>query len=34
MKILVAGDFCPRYRVAEQIDKEDFESILSEVKTT
>jgi poly-gamma-glutamate synthesis protein (capsule biosynthesis protein) len=32
MKILIAGDFCPRYRVAEKIEKRDFNSVLGEVK--
>lgn len=32
MKILIAGDFCPRYRVAEKFEKGDYESILGEVK--
>ena len=31
MKILVAGDFCPRYRVAEAFEAGDYSSILSEV---
>ena len=32
MKILIAGDFCPRYRVAEKIELGDYESVLGEVK--
>lgn len=32
MKILVAGDFCPRYRVTEKFNKGDFKSILEEVR--
>ena len=32
MKILIAGDFCPRLRVAKVFDREDFSSVLSEVK--
>lgn len=32
MKILVAGDFCPRYRVAEKLEQGDYESVLGEVK--
>lgn len=33
MKVLVAGDLCPQYRVAEKFDKNDFESVFGEVKT-
>jgi len=32
MKVLIAGDFCPRYRVAEKFEKGDYESVLGEVK--
>lgn len=32
MKILVAGDFCPRQRVADRLKLGDFESVLGEVK--
>lgn len=32
MKILIAGDFCPRYRVAEKFEKGDYESVLGEIK--
>lgn len=32
MKILIAGDFCPRDRVAALFEKRDFASVLSEVK--
>jgi len=32
MKILVAGDFCPQYRVAELFERKDFASVLKEVK--
>lgn len=32
MKILVAGDFCPRYRVADVLEKSDFKALLGEVK--
>ncbi len=32
MKVLVAGDFCPRYRVAEKFEQGDYESVLGEVK--
>lgn len=32
MKILVAGDFCPQYRVAELFEKGDFAAVLGEVK--
>lgn len=32
MKVLVAGDFCPRDRVATSFEKEDYSSILREVR--
>ena len=32
MKILIAGDFCPQYRVAEKFERGDYESVLGEVK--
>lgn len=32
MKILVAGDFCPRDRVAVAFEKEDYASVLEEVR--
>lgn len=32
MKILVAGDFCPQYRVAEKFEQGDYESVLGGVK--
>lgn len=32
MKVLIAGDFCPQYRVAEKFEKGDYESVLGEVK--
>ena len=32
MKVLIAGDFCPRYRVAEIFEMGDYESVLGEVK--
>lgn len=32
MRILIAGDFCPRYRVAEAFVCEDYASVLSEVR--
>lgn len=32
MKILIAGDFCPRFRVAEKFEKRDYDSVLGEVK--
>lgn len=32
MKILIAGDFCPQYRVAEKFEQGDYESVLGEVK--
>lgn len=31
MRILVAGDFCPQNRVAELINKEDYQSVFGEV---
>ena len=32
MKILVAGDYCPRDRVAKQIDGGNFVEVLSDIK--
>ncbi len=32
MKVLVAGDYCPQYRVAELFENGDFESVLGDVK--
>ena len=32
MKLLISGDFCPRYRVTEKFEKGDYESILGDVK--
>lgn len=32
MKLLIAGDFCPQYRVALKFDKREFESVLGEIK--
>lgn len=32
MKVLIAGDFCPRLRVAEKFDQGDYEFVLDEVK--
>ena len=32
MKILVAGDFCPRDRVTEYFDRNDYASVLGEIK--
>lgn len=32
MKVLIAGDFCPRDRVAEKFEKGDYDSVLGEVK--
>ncbi len=32
MKILIAGDFCPKYRVAEKFEQSDFDSVLGEVR--
>lgn len=34
MKILIAGDFCPRYRVAELFEKKEYKSVLGDVKDT
>lgn len=34
MEVLVAGDFCPRYRVAEIFEKGDYKSVLGDVKDT
>lgn len=33
MRILIAGDFCPQDRVAALIEKEDYATVLSDVKT-
>ena len=32
MKILIAGDFCPRYRVVDAFNNENYSSVLGEVK--
>jgi len=32
ISILIAGDYCPRYRVQALFDREDYSSVLSEVK--
>lgn len=32
MKILIAGDFCPRERVAEIFEREDYSNVLSEIR--
>lgn len=32
MRVLIAGDFCPHFRVAECIERGDFESVLGEVR--
>lgn len=32
MKILIAGDFCPKYRVAKKLETGDYEFVLGEVK--
>lgn len=32
MNIIVAGDFCPQYRLAELFNKEDYQSVLGDVK--
>jgi len=31
MKVIIAGDFCPRYRVTEKFEQGDYESVLGEV---
>lgn len=33
MIILIAGDFCPQYRVAEKFEMGDYDSVLGEVKS-
>lgn len=32
MKVLIAGDFCPRYRIAELFESGQYEEVLKEVK--
>lgn len=32
MKILIAGDFCPRYRVADKFEQGEYEYVLGEIK--
>lgn len=32
MKLIVAGDYCPRYKAASAIEKEDYSLVFSEVK--
>ncbi len=32
MKLIVAGDYCPRLRVSDAVEKNDFSSILAEIK--
>ncbi len=32
MEILIAGDYCPRYRVQDKLEQNDFPSVLGEVK--
>ncbi len=32
MKVLVAGNFCPQYRVSELLEREEYQSVLGEVK--
>ena len=32
MKILVAGDYCPQYRVAELFEKEEYDKVLCDVR--
>ncbi len=32
MRVLIAGDFCPQYRLAELFNKEDYQSVLGDVK--
>lgn len=34
MKILIAGDFCPQKRVAELFDKDEYKTVLDDVKQT
>ena len=34
MKILIAGDFCPSFRVSELINQAKFNDVLDEVKST
>ena len=33
MRILVAGDFCPRYRVVPLLEKEDYATVLGDIKS-
>ena len=32
MKVLIAGDFCPQHRVAEKFEKNNYETVLGEIK--
>ena len=32
MNVLIAGDFCPQYRVADLFDKGDFASVLGDIQ--
>lgn len=32
MKVLIAGDYCPQYRVADLFDKSDYPAVLSDIK--
>ncbi len=32
MRVLIAGDFCPQYRLAELFNKDDYQSVLGDVK--
>lgn len=32
MKVIIAGDFCPRYRVKECLERAEFETVFGEVK--
>lgn len=27
MRVLIAGDFCPQFKIAERSDKKDYESV-------
>ena len=33
MKILIAGDYCPQHRVAELFEKEEYDTVLGDVKS-
>ena len=32
MKVIIAGDFCPRYRVKDCLEQSDFQTVLGEIK--